>query len=122
MQGEREVIVDSSALTFANHGCNRTYNIGQETDFEEATVSLDVLPGDVTGKAGSKFSPMIDRHLLHSSVKALRDIKAGDEILDNYLAFTSEEESWAQDVTDLRKLCAGAAGEVTNYEKTRTTK
>jgi SET domain-containing protein len=63
---------------------------------------------------------MIERHLFHSPVHALRDIKAGEEILDNYLAFTSEEESWKQDVTDLRELCTGAPGDVTNYERNHT--
>ena len=120
LQGEQEVFVDSGALTFVNHGCSGTYNIGQETEFDESTVSLEVLPVDVSGKTSSKFSPMIDRHLFHKPVQALHDIKAGDEILDNYLAFISDAESWKQDVTDLRDLCAGAAGDVTNYERTRT--
>jgi spermidine synthase len=118
--GEREVFVDSGALTFVNHGCNGTYNIGQETDFDESTVNLDALPDIVSGKNSAKYSPMIERHLFHSPVHALRDIKAGEEILDNYLAFTSEEESWKQDVTDLRELCTGAPGDVTNYERNHT--
>jgi hypothetical protein len=120
LQGEREVFVDSGALTFVNHGCNGTYNIGQETDFDESTVNLDALPDIVSGKNSAKYSPMIERHLFHSPVHALRDIKAGEEIFDNYLAFTSEEESWKQDVTDLRELCTGAPGDVTNYERNHT--
>jgi SET domain-containing protein len=48
----------------------------------------------------------------------IRDIKAGEEILSNYLDFSSDEKFWAHDVVDLRNICSGVAlGEVTEYEQ-----
>lgn len=114
--------MDSSFLTFANHGCGGEYNIGLETEFDEMTALTEVMPDEVAGRKSFKFSPVIDRHLgyLQNVVEALDDIPAGDEILDNYLAFTSDEADWAHDVKQLREQCSGgAAGDVTSYERKR---
>jgi len=115
--GKPEVVVDSSILTFANHGCNGQYNIGEVTEFNEFTANTEVMPENVRGKKSSKFSPVIDRHLFHHSIQAIKDMSAGDEILDNYIVFTSDEEDWAADVVALRNECSGAAGEVLRYER-----
>jgi SET domain-containing protein len=113
--------VDSGLLTFANHGCNGTYNIGVVTDFDEFTANTDVLPDEQSGKSHEGttiFNPFVDRHLTHSTVMNIRDIKAGEEILSNYLDFSSDEKFWADDVVDLRNICSGVAlGEVTEYEQ-----
>ena len=77
------------------------------------------MPDEVSGKKISKFSPMIDRHFQHFGVQSVEDIKAGHEILDNYLPFTSDERYWEADVIALRNMCSGAAGDVTNYERKR---
>ena len=113
--------MDSSFQTFANHGCRGTNNVGTVTDFDESTANTDVMPDELSGKSHqgtSTFNPVVDRHLTHSGDRTIRDIKAGEEILDNYLAFTSSEEDWAQDVINLRTQCSGLAyGEVTEYEQ-----
>lgn len=109
--------MDSSILTFSNHGCRGEYNIGQETDFDEFTVSSKVMPDEIRGKKSAEFSPMIDRHLFHHPVQTLEDISAGDELLDNYIFFTSVEVDWEADIIALRKECSGAAGDVRNYER-----
>lgn len=60
---------------------------------------------------------MIDRHLRHQFDRSLRDIGAGEEIFDNYLAFTGNED-WAKAVQELRDVCSGkSVGLVTNYER-----
>lgn len=117
LKGEPEVVVDSSILTFANHGCRKQYNIGQETEFDEFTADPKIMSAEVDGKRKSKFSPMLDRHLFHNACQAIDDILAGDEILDNYLAFTSDEDDWEGDIAALRSQCSGAAGEVLEYER-----
>ena len=114
-----EVFVDSGVMTFVNHGCNKTYNIGQESLVDEVTANVDVFPDDLSGNSHvrtSTYNPVVDRHLRNEADQSIRDIKAGEEILDNYLAFIGAEEYWAGGVQDLRNLCSGAVGLVTEYE------
>ena len=121
--GETEAFVDSSIVTFVNHGCNGTYNIGDETDHDEFTADIRSPPVDLMGHkshtGSSVFDPVIDRHLFHSGDVSLRDIDAGEEILDNYLNFIGGQEAWEEDVTDLRKQCSGEVtpDSVSEYEE-----
>lgn len=99
--------------------------MGTETPFDEFTASSDSMPdGLVDGKSHSRtttFNPVVDRHLPYQGDQSIRFIKAGEEILDNYLAFTGNREDWANDVTNLRKQCSGEGiGEVTSYETARS--
>jgi hypothetical protein len=67
---------------------------------------IDELNGRI--HSDSLFDPVIDRHLFSSITDAsIRDIKAGEEILDNYLNFIGSDGDWANDVSDLRKQCNG---------------
>jgi hypothetical protein len=113
--------VDSSLLTFVNHGCKGAYNVGKVTDFDECTADTSLIPGEVDGKSHQgilTFNPVVDRHLTHAGFMNACDIEEEEEILDNYLVFISSEEDWANDVVDLRNQCAGlASGEVTEYER-----
>lgn len=115
------MFVDSGVLTFANHGCNRTYNVGEKTSVDEFTADLDSLPEEVNGESHTGttiFNPLVDRHVRREWEQSLRDIAAGEEILDNYLAFTGNNDDWAKDVQDLRNQCSGqATGLVSDYEK-----
>jgi len=114
--------VDSNIVTFVNHGCRGTYNVGEEMDVDEFSVDPDKPIEALSGKShagrASIFDPVIDRHLIGTMETTVKDIKAGDEILDNYLAFIGSEGFWADDVMDLRKQCSGEATEwsVTGYE------
>jgi hypothetical protein len=113
--------VDSGALTFVNHGCKGRYNVGVVTAFDEETVTTHVMPDEVSGKSHegtSVFNPVVDRHLIFYGDMSNRDIQAGEEILDNYLAFVSSEEDWGDYVISLRNQCSGITiGEVTEYER-----
>jgi hypothetical protein len=113
------VAVDSGIMTFVNHGCNKTYNVGEESSVDELTANDDVFPDDLSGNSHaqtSTYNPVVDRHLRNEADQSIRDIKAGEEILDNYLAFIGAEDYWAGDVQGLRDLCSGAVGLVTEYE------
>lgn len=94
--------------------------MGDKTSFDEFTARIDVLDDEVDGKRHTTlFNPVVDRHLRFQADTSLRDIKAGEEILCNYLTFSStgNAEDWANDVQDLRAQCSGqAVGEVTDYE------
>lgn len=112
--------MDSGVLTFVNHGCRGSYNTGTKTAFDEFTADVHMLDDAVNGKSHTgttTFKPVIDRHLLYMADHSLRDIQAGEEILDNYLNFVGYEEDWEPSVTHLRALCSGEdVGEVTTYQ------
>ena len=40
-----------------------------------------------------------------SSDASMRDIKAGEEILNDYLAYSSEAGTWKEDVMEMKKWC-----------------
>jgi hypothetical protein len=75
------------------------------------------------GLRRSAYNPVMDRNMrgiMCSVSRALRDIKAGEEILDNYLAFVGSEDDWEEDIRSLRNQCTGTGiGEVLEYEKGR---
>lgn len=113
--------VDSSIITFVNHGCRGEYNVGLETEEDEFSADPDEPIELLNGKSHtgtSIFNPVIDRHLSHSGDMSLEDIEEGDEILDNYLAFVGSEEEWEEDIEHLRSVCRGklTEGTVNEYE------
>jgi hypothetical protein len=66
------------------------HTTGTETDENEFTANLHVIPKELNGKSHtgtSAFAPVIDRTLYYSADTSIHVINAGDEILDNYLAF-----------------------------------
>jgi hypothetical protein len=94
----------------------------EKSGWTEWTVDpLKVPPGSLSGETNSVYNPVIDRHLyqlMSGSDFTLHDIKKGEEILDNYLAFTGSEADWTSDVNDLRAQCSGeVVGSVTSYEE-----
>jgi len=113
--------VDSSIITFVNHGCYGSYNVGVETDVDEFTADLDEPDEALTGKSHtgtSIYNPVIDRHLNHIGDMSIEDIEAGEEILDNYLAFVGSVEEWEEEINHLRAMCKGkrVQGSVNEYE------
>ena len=73
------------------------------------------------GLRHSAYDPVLERNIrsiMASDELVLRDIKAGEEILDNYLAFIGDEDDWEEDIHSLRNQCTGTGiGEVVEYEK-----
>jgi hypothetical protein len=114
--------VDAEVLTFMNHGCDGTNNVGLEaSEASEATVSLTEIP-DVLGKSPYRgmdiYQPYMDRHVsmyAGSGDVTLRDVKADEEVLDNYLAYAPLED-WASFVQYLRDQCSSGRGPVAKYE------
>ena len=105
------MVVDSSIMTFVNHGCNGTYNAGLVSEITELTADLNFMPEEFVAKGHSTlYNPAADRHLPQYTAGAeisLKPIRAGDEILDNYLAFIAVPSFWMDDVKDLRSQCSG---------------
>jgi hypothetical protein len=101
-------------LLFVNHGCNGSWNVNSDAAWDLTEVDAD--PDNMVdrtfakGKGGEIFNPVIARHIPHligGYDVATRDIKAGEEILDNFLTTVSSAETWAEVVKDLQKLCKG---------------
>jgi hypothetical protein len=123
LKGDFDVTVDAGIITFENHGCNGTHNVGIESTATEMTVDLNEMPEEFNGKFyhdDSPYNPFAERniaHYFHEGSTALREILPGEEILENYLFFTSNANDWRTDVKKLREMCAGqSVGEVAEYE------
>jgi len=117
-KGLDEYFVDSGIFTFINHGCNGTYSID---DNEDDTVTEQNAELSFHKEAREKtFDPFSDRHYIHSRNSpswSLRDIKAGEEILCNYLHFVENKEEWFLDAQELKRQCNGESGLITNLEQ-----
>ena len=73
-------------MTFSNHGCDRSYNYGDEySSVTESTVDLsDNKIPDGLDCTAIAYSPLQERHLrqiMSAGDVILKDIRAGDEIL-----------------------------------------
>lgn len=123
------IFVDGSIMTFVNHGCNSTDNLGSLTEHfipgvydglreENFTMGSEVALLDSSGEFDT--NPAVMRHiaLFNSALDFARvDIKAGDEIFQNYLTYESEPEELLAVVELFKRVCRGeAVGEVSKYE------
>jgi hypothetical protein len=89
------------------------------------TANENEMPTVLFGEPSALvYNPAADRNLHMQFVgpeKLLRDVKAGDEILDNYLAMVGHETDWKGDVLHIRAQCNGeGVGDVTEYEERRS--
>jgi hypothetical protein len=120
--GDDGTVVDSGILTFANHGCNGTYNMGQTLSSHEMSAPdangnhqppLELLQDE----KHTIYDVFYDRShwIFESASDVMRvDVASGSELLDNYLPFYVD---WEDGVNDLRSQCQGqTVGLVTAYE------
>jgi len=124
MRGLDEYGVDASILCFANHGCNGSHNIDEwqynesDDDLTEENVTLELMKQE---NFRPVYDPYIDRHLPHmfNDIEyASRDIKAGEELLCNYVDYSSNDDEFGKDMADLRAVCNGISkGYVTSLEE-----
>jgi len=121
-QGAPSTTVDAGILTFVNHGCNKTYNIGEETIHTEETIQLgeDVLR--VYDARSEFFNPYAERNVMSydsNGIAAIKDIPAGGEILDNYLVFGGgfDQRDFDDNLRELKNICSGLGGTVHQYEQ-----
>ena len=121
-QGKDQTTVDANALTFVNHGCNGTANVGYVSDVTEFTANIDGgIPDELVefvDKASNidyVFDSYGDRDTSYAnsiSTETNRPISAGEEILDNYLDMVGDQNDWGEDVAGLREMCSGLMGNV----------
>ena len=114
--------VDPGIMTYVNHGCNGTYNVGVPLNETEMTVELGQGPEGVYDLDGNDvYNPFDERHYPMwecDKFITLRDLEAGEELFDNYLAFGGgqETEDWENNLLELKTMCSGGKGRVHMYE------
>ena len=119
--GDTGYSIEPSLMTFTNHGCHGTYNIGMKLPVTEMNANPEEMPDELMNNPAETafYNPFFDRnHLMnmHSYVFALRDIQAGEEILDNYLSYLSVD-NWESGLADYRAQCAKeGVGAINRYE------
>ncbi|KAL3905953.1 MAG: hypothetical protein SGILL_009470, partial [Bacillariaceae sp.] len=119
-----EEAVMSHLLTFMNHGCNGTANLGEADDignkWTEFTVDLEsgVVPDDFKTTVDIAYLPHFDRdQVKHETLsRAGRWIHAGEELFDNYMSFGGDEY-FVDMVEQLRQECSGMLGMVEQYQR-----
>lgn len=121
-KGSEEYFVDSGLITFVNHGCNGTYNV-DDVGYDEMTEqNTDFSKFFSDGR--DVYDIFLDRHYLQSNNAAsytLRDIKAGEEILANYLTFCEQKNDWIAEMTHLKQVCnKEATGDISEWEQAAT--
>jgi hypothetical protein len=101
------VAIDSNIMLFANHGCNGTYNYGLISDDDHENkvteANYDIRSGvdllqHVLIRAPA-YCPIYERNLRRLmyfgggwALRALRDIKKGEEILADYLTYIGDPD------------------------------
>merc|ERR1711862_474542 len=124
---------DGSIMAFVNHGCNSTDNLGGFIEYfipaaYDAFKEDGFIKGSEVSLLDSKgeyyTNPLNLRHIeMYNSALdfARKDIKAGEEILQNYLTYESEPGDLLEVVELFQRICKGeAVGEVTKYENGQT--
>jgi hypothetical protein len=115
--------VDSGMLTFINHGCNGTFNMGIESEWHELNIDEDgEIPEDYQLYGAAPYNPHRDRNLRRDQYLSQnsKPVKAGEELLDNYLSFGGEQY-FMDTMQNLRKECSGGLGVVEEYQGMKTT-
>mmetsp|Transcript_22076 Transcript_22076/g.61400 ORF Transcript_22076/g.61400 Transcript_22076/m.61400 type:complete len:871 (+) Transcript_22076:139-2751(+) len=109
-QGDTEVFVDSTIQSMINHGCVGANNVGYKINITEESADPLSVPEEVLSSITGKqvvYNPAKERQVrFYSTSTPRRDIKAGEELLNNYLGMTGAEATdWEEDVLTLRGHC-----------------
>lgn len=112
--------IDNGILQFLNHGCNGTNSI-QNYNTTEVTANPTTLPDEFEITFESTiYNPFVSRsnmNLQNCGDVTNKNVKAGEELLDTYLAYFTVD-TWKRGINDLRAQCsAQALGSVGSYEQ-----
>ncbi len=111
-------------MTFSNHGCNSTYNIGAAFSLNEFEIDLSQPPpDDFFTVRRPVYDPLAERDVFYEQTvsSAQIDIGAGEELFDNYLSFGGATY-FKEEVQALRDQCSGIAGEVEEFQSKKRNK
>lgn len=121
--GETASSIDPGIMTFMNHGCNYTFNLGVPLSVSELTADPEKLPEELLfyQPEMKHYSPFYARNYFigMNLGETRRDIEAGEEIFDNFLNYYTDD-NWSRGVRDLRAQCSSvdSIGSVSSYEVT----
>ena len=98
-------------MKFANHGCNGTYNVGDAMNDTEFSVDPNQFLGSdfrADPTRSEFFNPSLDRQhwiVMSASDSFLVDVQAGQEVLDNYMAYLQEHQ-WTAGIRRYQNMCS----------------
>jgi hypothetical protein len=109
-------------MTFVNHGCNGTCNIGVESIYHEGNLlprepMNNYVPRDYIIQPQG-YQPVRGAHV--EIVRNHKSIQAGEEILDNYLNMAGPALFWDY-IETVQQECAGVPGQVEEYQNRNAT-
>lgn len=126
--GMMQYDVDATELTFVNHGCNGSNNVGSVSPHHESNLQLPNLDDEnsLWIKIPQEYlAATLDDQLYFPirnpgsvvSTESNQLLAAGQEILDNYLTFAGTDgiEFWNY-VESLQQECSGVAGFIEEWE------
>jgi hypothetical protein len=98
--------------------------VGTQLNETETTLDLGHGPKGIYEDGNEVYHPFAERHFPLwecSDFRALRDIEAGEEIFDNYLVFGGGQDvdDWEHNLNELKHLCTGGTGRITEYETSK---
>lgn len=109
----------SHFLTFVNHGCNGTHNLGHtDLGYTDFTIDLDQgLPENLGFRVPVPYNPPYDRdpERQMAAIVTAKDIAADDELLDSYLDFEGSD-GFVEMVKYMQNMCSGGLGLVEEYQ------
>ena len=119
-----KIILDSGLMTFVNHGCNDTSNVGDKVPFTESNADPNdplVLNFIQSGGEERVYNPALLRDTTSLLiVDNYEPIMKGEELLDNYITFITDVKMLEEDLKDLNTQCGGESlGIVSKYESSQ---
>ena len=122
--------VDATKLTFVNHGCNGSNNVGSVSLYHEMNLELPTnnledenalwikIPKEYLAETldDEIYLPIRNPGSIIST-ESNQFITAGQEILDNYLTFAGTDgvQFW-NNIQSLQQECSGVAGFIEAWE------
>ena len=104
--GGKEYSVDASLLTFVNHGCNGTSNVGIGFNVTEVNARDEFMPLELQSRPHGKdfiYNPIEERNSFYTKyMKPVGNIAMGEEILTNYLSYVGGDQFWSYTIAELR--------------------
>jgi hypothetical protein len=115
-------------MSFVNHGCNGTNNIGDQSPFTEQSnadpndpLVLDFIQEMESGRMDSGYNPARLRDTTSRFVVENNEpIMKGEELRDNYITFITDVEVLLEELEDLKTQCSGSLGKISEYESSKS--
>lgn len=101
-------------MSFMNHGCSSSNNVGLVLNQDEASLDETDSPTKVFDYSDAEYNLFGARHFARrlTWLQAKSDIEAGDEILTNLLVSggrdRDDHKSWTENLLRLKEFCSSS--------------